>query len=172
MGIILSISDFQYGRTKIALNPIQETDLGEYIDAVESEYLPQLFGKELYDLFIADWNAPVVGVPTATRFAVVYNPFVYQNDTVLIQSEGIKEMLKDMVYYLFVRDMPTRVTTVGLERVLGENSEYVSAITHDVTSRYNQGIETFDTIQYYMRVFDKINYPEYKGITLNFASIY
>jgi len=170
MGMILNVSDFEFGRTKIALNPLQEIDLGKYIDSVESEYLPKLFGKELYDLFVADWDS-VTGVPTSARFTVVYDSFIEQNESVLIQSEGIKEMLKDIVYYLFVRDLPTRVTTVGIEIVLGENSDYVSAIKHDVTSRYNKGVDTFQTIQYYMKTYDKVTYPEYKGVKLNFANI-
>jgi len=169
MGMILNINDFEYGRTKIALNPVQEIDLGRYIDSVESEYLPRLFGKELYDLFVADWDS-VTGVPISARFLEVYNSFLFQNTYVLIQSEGIKEMLKDIVYYLFVRDLVSRVSTVGLELVLGENTQSVSAIQHDITSRYNQGIDTFQTIQYYMSIFNKTDFPEYKGVKQSFAS--
>jgi|TARA_R110000796_G_scaffold111023_2_gene222555 hypothetical protein len=172
MGMILNISDFEAGRTRIALNPIQEVGLGEYINTVENEYLPKLFGKELYDLFVADWNSVPIGVPTAARFVVVYEKFVFQNESVMLQSEGMKEMLKDFVYYLFLRDVVTRSSTVGLERVIGENSESVSAIQHDVTSRYNEGVDNFHTIQYYMKTYDSATYPEYKGVKLNFASIY
>lgn len=172
MGLILNIDDFETGRTKIALNPEQEIDLEEYIDRVESEYLPKLFGVELYYLFVADWNSIPVGVPTANRFLVVYNEWTFQDDDVLIQSEGIMEMLKDFVYYLYLRDDVTRSSTVGLERVLGENTESVTAIGHDITSRYNEGVDTFQTIQYYMNKFDKINYPEYKGVRVNLATIY
>jgi len=171
MGMILRISDFEVGRTKIALNPEQEIDLGTYIDRVESEYLPKLFGQELYLLFVADWNA-LLGVPTATRFVTVYEPFTFQDEKVMIQSEGMKEMLKNIVYYLYIRDIVTRTSTVGLEMVLGENTESVSAIKHDVTSRYNEGVDTFDTIQYYMNRYDEDNYPEYFGVVINFASIY
>ena len=172
MGMILSIEDFETGRTKIALNPEQEIDLDEYIDRVESEYLPKLFGKELYNLFVADWNSAPVGIPTANRFDIVYSEWTFQDDTVMIQSEGMLEMLKNFVYYLYLRDDVTRSSTVGLERVFGENTESVSAIGHDITSRYNEGVDTFLTIQYYMAQFDKINYPEYKGVKVEFASIY
>lgn len=172
MGMILSIEDFETGRTKIALNPEQEIDLDEYIDRVESEYLPKLFGIELYNLFVADWNLIPVGVPTANRFSIVYNEWTFQDDIVMIQSEGMLEMLKEFVYYLYLRDDVTRSSTVGLERVLGENTDSVTAIGHDITSRYNEGIDTFQTIQYYMEKFDKINYPEYKGVNVEFATIY
>jgi len=171
MGMILHLADFETGRTKIALNPEQEIDLLEYIDRAESEYLPLLFGKELYDLFVVDWDV-LLGVPTSPRFIVVYEPFTFQDNSVMIQSNGIKEMLKDFVYYLYVRDVVSRQSTVGLEVVIGENTENVSAIKHDVTSMYNDGVDTFDTIQYYMRKYDCEEYPEYKGIIINFASIY
>ena len=141
MGMILTIDDFEYGRTKIALNPEQETDLDEYIDKVEEVYLPKLFGKELYNLFVADWNSPPVGVPTANRFNIVYSEWTFQDDCVMIYSIGMIEMLKCFVYYLYLRDDVTRSSTVGLERVIGENTESVTAIGHDITSRYNEGVD-------------------------------
>jgi len=171
MGMILKISDFETGRTKIALNPEQEIDLMEYIDKAEREYLPLLFGKELYDLFVVDWDV-LLGVPTSPRFIVVYEPFTFQGDLLMLQSLGIKTMLKDFVYYLYVRDIVTRQSTVGLEVVVGENTGNVSAIKHDVTNIYNDGVDTFDTIQYYMKSYNTNEYPEYKGILINFASIY
>jgi len=172
MNLILSITDFENSRTMIAVNPSQEIDLDDYIHRVEKDYLPKLFGKELYDLFVADWLSPIEGQPTATRFGVVYEPFIVQNDSVLIQSEGIKEMLKCFVYYLYLRDSVTRVSTVGIERVKGENSDQVNAINHDITSRYNEGVDIFRTIQHYMKSFQPIDYPEYNGVGINIATIF
>ena len=166
--MILTSYNFEYGRTKIALNPEQEIDLEEYINSVEKEYLPKLFGKELFDLFVADWT----GVPTSNRFMKVFYPFTFQNDYEMIQSEGMEKMLMDFVYYLYLRDDVTRSSTVGLERVIGENTESVTAIGHDITSRYNEGTDTFKTIQYLMSTFDSVDYPEYKGVKVNFATIY
>jgi hypothetical protein len=172
MGLILTIDDFETGETKIALDPEQEIDLDEYIDKVENEYLPKLFGVELYNLFVIDWNSVPAGLPTDPRFAKVYDPLLEQNDCVLVQSVGMLEMLKTFVYYEFLRDDVTRSTTVGLERVIGENTESVTAIGHDITRRYNEGVDTFKTIQYFMREYDPETYPEYKGVSISFASIY
>lgn len=172
MGLILTIDDFETGETKIALDPEQEIDLDEYIDKVESEYLPKLFGVELYNLFVIDWNSIPVGLPTDPRFAKVYDPLLEQNDCVLVQSIGMLEMLKTFVYYEFLRDVNTRSTTNGLERVIGENTESVTAIGHDITRRYNEGVDTFNTIQYFMREFDPVSYPEYKGVSISFANIF
>jgi hypothetical protein len=173
MGMILDIDDFEFGQFEIALDPEQEADLETYIDDVEAEYLPKLFGKELYDLFVVDWNTAPVGTPTAPRFSMVYDPFVEQNDCVMIQSKGMVEMLKGFVYYLFIRDQITRSTTMGVDSFLGENVEAKTAIQHDTTRRYNDGVDTFKTIQYYMSTFNPkdFTYPEYKGVDLSFATI-
>ena len=111
------------------------------------------------------------GIPKG-RFIIPFKPFNLQNDRVLIQSIGIEEMLKCFVYYLYLRDDVTRSTTVGLERILGENSEKANGISHDLTSRYNEGVDAFKTIQYYMRHFDAITYPEYNGIEISYANMY
>jgi hypothetical protein len=168
MGMILTIDDFEVGRTKIALDPEQEIDLEEYIDKVENTYLPMLFGKNLYDLFKFSYQNP----PLTNRFQIVFAPFTFQDDKVLIQSIGMTEMLKCFVYYLYLRDDVTRSTTIGLERVIGENTESVTAIGHDLTSRYNEGVDAFQTIQYYMNTFDFANYPEFNGVHLSYANIY
>lgn len=174
MGMILTIDDFEFGRCKMALDPEQELGLNDYIDKVELEYLPKLFGKDLYDLFVIDWNAVPAGAPTTPRFSQVYNEFTEQNDCVMIQSIGIFDMLKGFVYYLFLRDDVTRSTTLGLERMVGENVESVSAIHHDITSRYNESVDTFKTIQYYMNCYSPktLEYPEYKGVDIEFANIF
>ena len=172
MGMILTIDDFEFGEFKIALDPEQEQDLDLYIDKAESEYLPRLFGLDFYNLFVADWNSAPVGVPTDPRFSKVYNEFTDQNDCVMVQSLGMEEMLKGIVYYLFLRDVVTRSTTVGLESVIGENTESVTAIGHDITRRYNEAIDTFHTIQYYMHTFNPADYPEYKGVNVRMANIF
>ena len=80
-------------------------------------------------------------------------------------------MLKGIVYYLFIRDQIIRSTTLGLDSFIGENVETKTAIQHDTTGRYNEAIDTFKTIQYYMSKFDSTDYPEYKGIDVSFATI-
>jgi len=171
MGIILTIDSFDFGRYEIALDPEQEQDLELYIDRVEKEYLPKLFGKELYLLFVVDWNAVPAGVPTAMRFKFVFDPLLEQNDCVMVQSLGIEEMLKGIVYYLFIRDQITRSTTLGVDSFIGENVETKTALQHDTTGRYNEAIDTFKTIQYFMSTYQPEDYPEYKGVDVRFANI-
>ena len=171
---ILEVNDFSNGRYKIPVNLKQETDLNEKIAYVEGYYLPRLLGVELYDLFILDLAAPVAGDPTDARFVKIYNPFNYQqagNCEILVQSEGIKEMLKGFVYYLYTRDTVSRITTVGIKKTDSENSQNLTAIKHDITSRYNEAITTYKAIQYYICE-NEADYTEYNGVNERFNHIF
>jgi hypothetical protein len=169
MGVLISIDDFEVGRFKIAVNPKQELDLETVITDVEAKYMPMLFGIDLNDLFDADL---VAGIPQTARFKKVYYPLMEQNECVMVQSIGIVDMLKGFVYYLYLRDIVSRSTTVDLSKALGENSEGVGAIGHDITSRWNESVDTFKTIQYYMADYNMTDYPEFKGIDLQFSNIF
>lgn len=168
---ILSISDFSNGRYKIPTNPKQDTGLQMYIDQIEEYYLPLLFGVDLYTLFIADLALPVVGEPTATRFVKIFNAFLDQTDDLTI-SDGIKEMLKGFVYYTALRDRNTTVTNDGFVRTLGENSETVTAVRHDLNKSYNEAVETYMVIQNYMCNVASEDYEEFNGVMLNFNHDY
>jgi len=172
---ILTIDDFENGRYSIPVNPTQETDLMDKIVFVENKYLPRLFGVELYDLFIADLVLPVEGEPTAPRFVKVFNAFNYQQEghcEKLVRSEGIKEMLKGFVYYLYTRDVVSRITTVGIKKTKSENSENITAIKHDITGRFNDSVRTFKAIQFYICDNDEFDYPEFKGVNECFNHIF
>ncbi len=165
---ILKTTDFDSGRYKLSINPNQETDLQIHIDYVENYYLKRMFGIELYDLFILDLLAPVVGEPTDPRFIKVFNAFDYQDDNDCIySSEGIKEMLKGLTYFYYLRDLNNKVATTGTIETVSANSENVSALWANVTSRYNEAVETYRVIGCYMFDFDSVTYPEYKGVGIN-----
>lgn len=171
MARVLSIEDFENGRFEIPVNPDQETSLESYIGRVEDMYLPYLFGVDLYILFKTEIDANN-GVPSSQRFLDVYNPFLIQLDACyadrIIESKGLKDVLKSIVYFMWTRDLVTRVTTVGIKQTMGENSENMSAIKNDVDIRYNEGIRSFKAIQYYMDEYKEDDYPEYKGVYVGF----
>ena len=158
---VISTSDFANAPYLIPINPEQDTDLQNFIAKEQEDRLLELFGVELYDLFIADL---VAEVPTSARFIKVFDSFYDQTDDILIKSDGIKEMLKGFVYYAYLRQRVTRVDTTGISMVLSENNEPVSAIYHDITRRYNEAVETFKVIQYYMCNVDEATYPEFNGV--------
>ena len=172
---ILTINDFENGRFKIPVNPKQEIDLMDKIQYVEDNYLPKLFGVELYDLFIADLALPTAGEPTDPRFIKLFNSFNYQNSggcADLVRSEGIKQMLKGFVYYLYNRDIVSRITTVGIKKTESENSINMTAISHDITSRFNESVSTYKAIQFYICETDDFDYPEYNGVNQRFNHIF
>ena len=158
---ILTLTDFDNGKFSIATNPEQSIDLQSQIDFVERTYLVELFGVELYDLFILD----LVNPSLTPRFQFIFDAFNYQSSEkpLLVHSEGLKQMLKAFVYFLYVRDTTTSQTTVGIKRTKSDNSENVSAIHHGITLKYNDGIKNYDAIQYYM-IDNEDVYPEFLGI--------
>ena len=164
---IVKTSDFESGRFEIPLNPVQEVELQAQIDYVESVYLRNLFGLELYDLFIADL---VSDVPQSARFLTVFNPLQFQ-DCLIYISEGIKQMLMGIIYFYYVREANRTVTTVGVKSTLSANSDNVPALHSGITNKYNEGIETYAVIQYYM-IENSATYPEYEGIKLDSVSLF
>jgi hypothetical protein len=129
-----------------------------------------LFGLDLYALFAADLAAPVVGDPTAPRFVKVYNAFDYQDNCNIYSSEGIKEMLKGFTYFYYLRDLNKKVATTGTIITKSANSENISSLWANCTSRFNEAVDTYNTIQIYMECFDSVNYPEYEGIGVKITS--
>ena len=169
---ILEESDFDSGRFELPTNTFQEESLDDYIEKAEKKYLPQLFGVELYDLFIADLSVGTPQVPSDPRFLKVFDAFIDQTNDCLTQSEGMKAMLKGFVYYLYIRDRISRVTTDGVKVTTGENSDNVSGIAHDLTSRYNESINIYKVIQNYMLNVDPDTYPEFLGVNQRFNHIF
>lgn len=171
MSRFAQISDFKVEPFKIPLNPVQSADLQAIIDEVEDHYIPRLFGKDLADLFILDWDALPVGA-IDPRFVFIYNPFTYQDGSFFLQSEGIKKMIQGIVYYKYLRDRFTRVTTTGGKKTQSANASNVSGTHHDINRRYNSAIDTFQALQTYMNCVDSGLYPEYDGIHERFNHIF
>ena len=171
MANILKKSDFENGPFTIPLTGEQEADFDILIPIVERECLVEMFGVELYLLFKADVDANA-GVPVITRFVTVFNAFLMQPDTIIYDSKGIKEMLKAFVYYEWGKDMPSRLTTIAVKQVKGENSDNVSALALGITIKYNGGVETYCAIQWFMDDEDAVTYPEYDGIPKPFNHPY
>jgi hypothetical protein len=166
---ILATTDFSEGRWFIPLSPTDQTaGLPQYIDRVENEYLPRMFGKSLYDLFIIDY-AILGNFPTDPRFVFIFEPFITQEtECEFNHSVGMKDMLKGLVYYCFLRDRATRATSVNLSEIVSANANPISAINHDINSRYNDAIATYKAIQYYMDQTNSVDYPEFEGLYEHF----
>ena len=157
-------------RYDIPLNPDQVGVITEYINRVENEYLPMLLGVELYELFLADYNATVTGSFVDARFQFIHDSFTHQDNGCFVMSHGIKDMLLGFTYFLYIRDRVTRIETVGIARIDGDTSHSVTALQHDIHSRYNDAVITFGAIQDYICFVAPEDYPEYCGITIEITN--
>jgi len=165
------------------MDPSVEEALLEYISKYEKKYLIDLFGFDLYELFIADL---VDGTPTSERFLDVYNVLYYNpvgNVFIPIDaaytgwasqfknckkeptySEGISTMLKGFVFFHFVRDMDLNVSSTGVVVNKNENSDRADAKTLEfIELRFNEAVDSFKVIRNYM-IGNSSTYPEYDGV--------
>lgn len=151
----------------IPLGTKDEAGLQATIDRVEREYLSRMFGKELYDLFIADLvtDSEGRGVPASARFLTVYDALMYQDEnSCLFQTDGMVEMVKGLVYFIYIKDRVHLLTTNGIKTTDSENANNANGISMDINHRYNDGIEAYKVLQDYMYNEDPDTYPEYDGV--------
>ena len=156
--IILQTTDFtgRYELAKaIATNPI----LQDIIDRFERITLYNLLGKELADLLIADLSN---GVPQSTRFLTIYNAIYDDTDGAVYQSQGIKDILKAVVFYEYTKETLAKTSQSGVAVQVTENGTILSplaAIRKGERLR-NDAIESWETIQWYCEQ-NGTTYPEY-----------
>lgn len=166
MSNIITVSDFSAGRFKIPLNSYNSNtaDLQYYIDKYNRFYLMKLFGNDLYTAFEADL---VAGVPQAAPYTTIFAPLVVEDGCQCI-SDGMKAMITAFVYFHFVRDKATILTTDGPVQPAGENSIKLEISAHDITTRYNEGVDFYRCIQRYISLTRDL-FPVYKGVELNYT---
>lgn len=125
--------------------------INDYISIYEQRYLVELFGTELYNQFIADLD--VLNVPQSPNFQFIFYPF-YENILLhtIIQSEGIKQMLKGFIYFEYLKDKTNQMTPNGNVVPMGENSTTASTIYSMMYARYNEAMRTFRAIQTHIAI--------------------
>lgn len=158
MGKFVATSDFT-GKHDLPENCAEE--LQAFIDRYEEHYIKKLLGAELFDLFIADLD--INNDPQTARFVDIFNAFHKDDDQLLVISRGIKDMLLGFIYFEFVRNANNRVTSTGTIRQNKSISENIDVFQADVMGRYNEAVETFNAIQWYILVFKPEDYPEENG---------
>jgi len=187
----MSAAEYFTGYYKIAQDVNTLSSLNEYISKYEKKYLIDLFGYDLYLLFIADIDTGT-GLPTSTRFLTVYNYLHYSaNSNVFIpidaaytgwskqfkkcakeptESEGISTMLKGFVFFHFVSEMDLSVTPTGVVVNKNENSDRADVKTLEfIEARFNNSVDSYKVIQNYMRGNSSV-YPEFDGKELSKVS--
>jgi hypothetical protein len=165
MSNIVSLTDFTTGEFKIAQNRFTEDDITSFILKYERRYLVELFGAELYALFFDDLTG-TPAEPQDARFVTVFEEGQWDDiiaDGPLI-SDGIKEMLKGIVFFHYIRDNNMYHTITGLVSNNNENAnaEIKEKGAQYILKKYAHAMETFTAIQEYMKDNSDV-YPEFKG---------
>jgi len=156
--MITSISDY-VGKYSLSKGIYDNSKLQEYIDRYEPRYLKQLLGVELYNEFVSDLSS---NVPQSPNFIKIFNPlsedvgsYIYGWNThhlinSILDSEGIKEMLKGFIYFEYAKDLYNQMTPYGQVKPKSENSEITNTLFSLMYTRYNEAIRTYSAIQEYI----------------------
>lgn len=166
--MLITIADF-VGKFELHTGMYDNAKLQLYIDKYEPLYLVNLLGADLYAEFEADLILGG-GIPTEPRFQFIFDPFNYDyNDCDILISQGIIDMLLGCIYFEYLKDLSNQVTTAGNVKPIGENSLNTSTLNTMMYSRYNDGIRTYRTIQYYICFVESQDYDNFNGKTKQFA---
>ncbi len=160
---LLTPDDYKVGILQIATNKINVVNLLVYITDFEKNYLQELLGCDLYDLYVADLDGQ--GNPQTQRFIDIYDEFCIDEDDCGIQwkSEGIFQMTKEFVYWEYVRNQPVTNTSTGDVANQNEVSRETSSSETRIYRTYNEAINTYRAIQWFICDNETV-YPEYNGI--------
>ena len=127
------------------------TSLQPYIDKYERYYLTRLLGAELYNLFIADLTAlPSPQVPQDAIYLSLFNEFSIDDNECIYISEGMIEMLKQFVYFHFMRDMSNHKKIAGVYRTNIETGTNLGYNGYNLVESYNQGVTNYKNIQWFI----------------------
>lgn len=172
MSRFVQVSDFEKGRLKILFDQFTEADLQSCIDEVEVKLLRDMLGCSLYDALIADFDADIAGEFSDERFQAIYDPFCFENHFCLtVDSDGIKVMLANVIYFTYLKDYEVRVTDTGFEKIKNDNAEKSTGIAKQIFTRYNEGIKTYLAIQKYILFSEsQYDYTDFKGKPKELAS--
>ena len=159
MSLIIA-NDFT-GKYEVHISQFTADKLQEYIDRYETSILNKLLGVELYNLFIANIVSPTP-LPIYNK---IFLPFIEQTDCgEILESKGMKDLLTGMIYFYYVRDQYTQMSTLGAVKNKGENSESTTYVMSGLNARWNEAVETYDAIQRYIELNKSVDYPTFKGL--------
>ena len=165
MSNIIQIADF--AGTQYSLPELKYGSYQNYLDKYEKEFLVNLLGADLYNLFIADLDGN--GVPQTQRFINIYNSFEIDDDSCVRYSEGMKIATIQYVYFYAVRDLAVKKTNTGVVFNDNENSNGPSYLGFNIVEAYNEAVKNAYEIQWYICDNDEV-YPEENVQTFNYSS--
>ena len=154
---LITVNDF-VNKFELTLTDFNTSELTEYIERYETITLIELFGKELYDLW-------VIGIAaTDPIYEFLRDPFIVQLESgKILNSRGVNDTLLGVVYFYWSRDIMTQRSSNGSVQKKSENSENVSQFKANIQSRWDEAIRTYQAIQDYIIENDDV-YPTYLGV--------
>lgn len=147
-------------------NEFDTAKLTNYISRYETITLIELFGKELYDLYVAGL------VATDPIYEFLRDAFTVQlEDGIILDSRGVDDIILGVVYFYYHRDNYTQQSINGGIKNTGENSENVSVFVSNIQSRWDETIVSYQAIQGY--ICENIDvYPTYLGLNKQILQLF
>lgn len=158
MADITTISDYT-GEVQLQFDNATKGKFNVVRDAWTNRSLNQLLGAQLTTLFLADLDPS--GIPQAPRFTDIFDAFAIDENNDVVESKGIKEYIKGIVWFYFARNNTTLIRTGGNTVPEAENSENELDQAF-IVRMHNDSIATGEAIQFFIRE-DITTYPEYNG---------
>lgn len=150
MSRFVKIDSFTTGKLKIPTTKFTLDDLQECIDEQEESVLVDLLGLDLYNKFIADFDNLPVNEFSEARFISIYDKFWLYDNCYRIKSEGIFEMLRYNIYFMYMREIDTSKRSTGFQQEISDNATRVSAKSAGIDNIYNKFVNTYQAIQQYI----------------------
>jgi len=157
----VEVSDFhQYGKYELGTGNYDEARLVDYIARYTRQYLAELMGAKLFDVYEAQLD--LSGASTQQRFIELEEPFTMDISTFnqvgyfgngsnvfrrVIISNGMKDMLMAFIYFEYLKDSISVATPIGIVQPSGENSKTPNTLHVQIYTRYNDGVRTWRAIQ-------------------------
>ena len=173
--IILKPSLFQQGSyQEVAVSNLLTQRLQLTINRWEVYYIMLLLSNQvstkypvgLGQEFINECNANVGNyAPTSARMLAIYNTFYINNGRMLRDSKGITDLLMNAIFYHYITDNTASDSQAGIVSGAtdGQKAQNFRVSYRFAESRYNDMLETWDNIQWYIRAGDGTNLPGHGG---------
>ena len=147
-------------------NEFDTAKLADYITRYETITLIELFGKELYDLY-------VIGIGASDPiYKFLRDAFTVQLDNgIILDSRGVDDVILGVVYFYYHIDNYTQQSINGGIKNTGENSTNVSVVVSNIQSRWGEAVTSYQAIQGY--ICDNLDvYPTFKGLPKQILGIF
>lgn len=131
--------------------PANAENLLTFITKYEKKFLQQLFGEDLYDLYVAG----LAEDPVDEKWTAL--------SAMLVDTDTKESPIANYVYYYFTRDMATLTANLGEVKPKGENASFASPIAKQVRA-WNEMVDFVWKFE-----LDTDVYPEWSGPYSHFS---